>query len=336
MDSIPVVFLKGSHEEIGYQYGKLLKEKINKTIEFYAKYFNCTEQDLSDKATFFKNKIKEFNIDYVKEIDAISEGSNVKPLWIYALNARSEILAFDENECTSLFYKKTSILGQNWDWGKQLENLIVLLNITYDNGHKILMMTEPGIIGKIGLNNSGLGVCLNILRRNKQLNGVPVHIVLRSILDSTSLSEAKNNIKTSGFGKASNILLGCEDSSCLDIEFAGNENFELISDNDFLLHTNHYLVRKINPDIESYKCSLTRYNTASEIINNQQLQSIENIKNLLLDSSNKNYPIHRKYVKGNILDDSGTVCTIIMDLKKKIIHLKKGNSPDSNFKAYRL
>ena len=66
------------------------------------------------------------------------------------------------------------------------------------------MITEPGIIGKIGLNSSGLGVCLNILRINKRLDGVPVHIVLRAVLDATNINDALDRAKASGQGKASN------------------------------------------------------------------------------------------------------------------------------------
>ncbi|MCP4177455.1 MAG: hypothetical protein GY756_06795 [bacterium] len=336
MNTVPLISLKGSHEEIGYQYGIQLKNRIHKTVESYSKYFKCTKAELSPKADYFKNKILEFNPDYVTEIEAISKGAEISSQWIYALNARSEILALEENECTAVYYKKTSLLGQNWDWDKDLEDLMVLLKIEHDSGHKILMMTEPGILGKIGLNSSGIGCTLNILRRNKKLDGVPVHIVLRSILDSSTFEYAKSNIFKSGFGRASNIILGCKEGSCYDIEFAGDENFEFTTSNDSLVHTNHYLAKMINPTIDSYNCSHARYDTAKDIIEKQSDQTIDDMKNLLLDRSNKDFPIQRIYKKGIVSENSGTVCSIIMDLKKNTVYFKKGNSTDRNFNIYQL
>jgi isopenicillin-N N-acyltransferase-like protein len=31
------------------------------------------------------------------------------------------------------------------------------------DGHQLIQLTEPGILGKIGMNSAGVGVCLNIL-----------------------------------------------------------------------------------------------------------------------------------------------------------------------------
>ena len=87
------------------------------------------------------------------------------------------------NVCTALCFQPTALLGQNWDWSSQLENLAVLLQIRVSENMTIQMLTEPGIIGKIGMNSQGIAACLNILLLNKPLDGVPIHIVLRSILE---------------------------------------------------------------------------------------------------------------------------------------------------------
>ena len=82
-----------------------------------------------------------------------------------------EILTLDvpmgANECTALCFQPTALLGQNWDWSSQLENLAVLLQIRVSENMTIQMLTEPGIIGKIGMNSQGIAACLNILLQNK-------------------------------------------------------------------------------------------------------------------------------------------------------------------------
>ena len=40
-----------------------------------------------------------------------------EPLWLYALNARTEItMLHNPQECTAIVLPKRGILGQNWDW----------------------------------------------------------------------------------------------------------------------------------------------------------------------------------------------------------------------------
>ena len=77
-------------------------------------------------------------------------------------------------ECTTLAFKNQRILGQNWDWESDIEELAVILDIETEDGHRILTMTEPGMIGKIGMNNHGVGVGLNFMTiDNYQPYGVP-------------------------------------------------------------------------------------------------------------------------------------------------------------------
>ena len=60
----------------------------------------------------------------------------------------------------------------------------------------IMMMTEPGIIGKVGMNSSGVGVSLNLLVAKKvPKDGLPIHILLRTALDSNSVREWQDKIE---------------------------------------------------------------------------------------------------------------------------------------------
>lgn len=57
---------------------------------------------------------------------------------------------------------------------------VILLEIDQTPRPNILMATEAGIVGKIGLNSEGLGVCLNLLGpEHNTMRGVPIHIILR-------------------------------------------------------------------------------------------------------------------------------------------------------------
>jgi len=326
----PELTISGSPDERGVAHGDALAAEIEATIDFYATAFKKTSAEIFDRAKHFRRVIQEYSPAYCQEIEGVAAGAKIKePLWIYALNSRSEILALDAsgnlNECTALCFQSTALLGQNWDWGRRLEKLAVLMQIKVSADHTIKMLTEPGIIGKIGLNSQGIGTCLNILLINKPLNGVPIHIVLRAILDAQTLEEAKMAIQKSGFGKASNILFGDRVGNFNYAEFAGDQAFLKQCTGQFMVHTNHYLERPINPDDNDFCGSYTRYRIANEKATALSQYSIDNMKSILTDRSNREYPIWRTYEPDDDLQEAGTVATIIMDLKTQQLHVRRGN-----------
>lgn len=330
----PEFTFTGTPGERGYAHGEALSTEIEATIDFYTTVFKKTSAEIFERAKHFRSVIHEYNPAYCEEIEGIAAGAKIRePLWIYALNSRSEILSLDPsaklNECTAICFQSTALLGQNWDWGRPLEKLAVLVQIKISEDQTILMLTEPGIIGKIGLNSHGIGACLNILLIDKPLNGVPIHIVLRAILEAQTLEEAKMAIRKSGCGKASNILFGDQEGNFNFVEFAGDESFCVQPRGQFTIHTNHYLKRQINPNAGDFRNSYTRYHTAKEKASTLSNFTIDEMKSILTDRSSHEFPIWREYKPDNDLLDVGTVATIIMDLKAKQLHIRKGNIKNS-------
>ena len=243
MKNIQYIEVDGPPHNRGFQQGKQLTERIEKNIAFYKSLIKMPETELLSQVNNFIYKIKEFNHRYCEEIEAIAEGAGVDPVWIYFLNCRTEILNNEEvDECTTLFFKETSILAQNWDWAENSEELIVVMKSTDENNNTFIQLTEPGILGKIGMNDKGVGVCLNILSPEYgKVSGVPIHILLRAILESESVEDAKKIIKEHGSNTVSNVLIGSADGTSTNLEMNGLEVVEIFSDTTTLFHTNHYL-----------------------------------------------------------------------------------------------
>ncbi len=212
MSRFKEITISGTPNARGRKHGELLYREIRLALKYYKSIFNLSEFRLLELGEYYLGLISAYKKEYAQEITGIAEGAGIDTRWIAVLNARTEILSYrDANspmECTALFSKSTALLGQNWDWAKVLEDLVVMMKIVMPEGPVIRMITEPGIIGKIGLNSAGLGVCLNILTINRPLKGLPIHIVLRSILESSTLDQARDVVAQAGYGKASNILVG--------------------------------------------------------------------------------------------------------------------------------
>ena len=79
---------------MGLQHGRILKERIMDTIELYSRtaFHEIPEEEIFARSGFFRDKIREFNASYCEEIEAIAEGAELQPEWIYALNCRTELI----------------------------------------------------------------------------------------------------------------------------------------------------------------------------------------------------------------------------------------------------
>lgn len=340
MNQFPLITITGEPFERGKQHGRQLRAEIAKTIEFYRSIFILPEAEILQQAEYFQQIIAQFDHHYSKEIEGIAEGADVNPLWIVALNARTEILSRNggaSHECTSAFFAESSILGQNWDWGKALESLTVLMKIVRPDGHVIFMITEPGIIGKIGMNSAGLGVCLNILTQNKVLDGLPVHVVLRAILDCNSLQQVEALLARHDKGKSSNIMVGDASGNGFDLEFCADSSYRLTPESGYLLHTNHYLGNPINSEQDpDFQSSYARFNTATQIIGASKKRNSDSMCELLSDESSPTHPIYREYVPNESVHELGTICSIVMNLAQQKMQVRKGKGPGAEFIEYRI
>ncbi len=330
--------IAGTPHERGFSHGLQLKMQIADALVFYKRIFKLNDEKIRERATHFKQVITQFNPEYADEINAIAEGSEQDPLWIFALNARTEILSVNgglfTNECTSMCFTRARVLGQTWDWAKPLEALCVLMRITRPDGHVVQMLTEPGIIGKIGMNSAGLGVCLNILSINQELDGVPIHVILRAMLDCQSVSEAAQIVKLAGTGKSSNIIVADAHGDGTDIEFAADETVALTAVDGSFVHTNHYLGEPIN-DLANpvFENSQHRLATAMESVLNAEAHTVDSMKEILSNRADSQHPIYRTYCADEHLGDVGTVATVVMDLSDRQLHIRKGNSPAASFET---
>ena len=94
----PVIKIHGSAEDRGRQHGTLLKERIHRTIEFYQKQFQLPEEQILGIADQFRKSTEAFKKDIYIEIETLAHAAEVDPLWIYALNGRTELLNLNPME----------------------------------------------------------------------------------------------------------------------------------------------------------------------------------------------------------------------------------------------
>ena len=326
--------LSGNPYSLGRTHGGELRDEVIACVDFYRSLLGLGEEELQRRAVFFERLIRAYAPRQAEEIDGIAAGSGLPPLHIFAINARSELVPFTVAECTSVSAPQTGLLGQTWDWCEQLEELVTVLSITREDGHRLLTVTEPGIVGKIGLSSAGLGVCLNFLIAPRSADGVPIHNLLREALESSSLQEARGRLRQAGTGRGGNIILAADAADqAVNFEYSGDTVDETAINGTFV-HTNHCLFRRLSTG-ELEANSVARYDRAVELCRARPIMALQDMKDVLGDRQDADNPICASYYPlygFNV----GTICTVIMDLVGRNMHFRMGNDPAVEFTEYRL
>lgn len=345
--TIPLIELQGTPEESGYQYGRLARERIVRCYELYAGLFDGVDDAwLEDRGNLYFELVSDQLPHLGAELAAVASGCGL-PVWKLAcLNARTELyLQNCEDapvECTAAAFPQTGLLGQNWDWVRASEDLVVLLDIARPDGFRILTMTEPGLLAKIGLNNAGIGVSLNILPGKPTSVGIPVHVLLRRLLELTDLADAVELLESISLDTYSNILLMDREGRYLNLELNG-PRIEIIQYGDECpVHTNHFLATGVPIDEVRFRNSIHRLSRARTICTDSISLDRSAMQALFQDREGGEDAICRDYRPSQLLRatgpqmEIGTVCSIIMDLRDQTMWLSRGRPSADSYVRYSI
>ncbi|KAI7562004.1 hypothetical protein KC343_g8394, partial [Hortaea werneckii] len=149
---------------IGHKHGREAKHQVAGTIAFYAHMFQETSHmswaKVQELALSFEPVLRRKWPAYLEEISGLAAGAGVELADIIAVNVRTEIaFGLFSDGCTALSWRtgSASFLAQNWDWMEEQKAHLIVLEIEQHGKPTIKMVTEAGLIGKIGLNSAGVG-----------------------------------------------------------------------------------------------------------------------------------------------------------------------------------
>jgi len=356
----PLIEVAGSARERGQGHGQQAKARIQRSIATYARLFAYCGIDWHGArrlAAAYRDVIGDLDPGLLAEIEGIASGSGRAVDEILALNARTEILppsypgephpeldriaaanakqgVPDWGECTAVAVKParsttgTTLLAQNWDWLGVQRASLVLLRVRSADGASCLTLTEAGMLAKIGLNNRGFGVCLNILRSTDDgaHPGVPVHVLLRALLERDSVADAVAFALTLTFGASSNVLCADAAGDTAAMEFSPR-GLEVVRGADAALcHTNHFLAPAAARHQASLAPSLSTVPRLARITAltcaHQGRFSPADLQRMLRDESDGYLSICRR-PDPSLAPEARfeTVASVVMDLGERVMHI---------------
>jgi hypothetical protein len=112
----------------------------------------------------------------------------------------------------------------------------------------VTTLTEFGVLAKIGVNDAGLGVMLNMLHHSadeqvgEQRIGFPVHVLLRTLLeDCTSVDEARDLVRSLSFSASSALTVVDRGGDAASFETFPEGVGEVKPEAGLLVRTNHFV-----------------------------------------------------------------------------------------------
>jgi isopenicillin-N N-acyltransferase like protein len=247
---------EASDGDRGRALGAAQRERIELVTGVYARLFALNGLGAADVAGLgvqALERITAFAPELGAEIEGIAAGSGQAVETVAALNARTEILAATAGECSTIaclgaMTASGSALGiQTWDWHNELADGWIVWTIEHPDGRRVETMTEAGIVGKIGMNDRGVALLLNILghRDDGPPIGVPIHVLCRAVLDRADGAVAALEMVAAAEVSASSAITIVTDEDggavcTVEVSPAG-PGFLTADDRGVLVHTNHFV-----------------------------------------------------------------------------------------------
>ncbi|MEI7644008.1 MAG: C45 family peptidase [Chloroflexales bacterium] len=222
----------------------------------------------------------------------------------------------------------TTILAQTWDWAGDQRAACILLRVRAPGEPEILTMTEAGIVAKIGLNRAGLAVGLNLLRSeiDGRALGMPVHVLLRKMLQAGSFAQARAVADMAPAGGSSCVTLASATGDLVSLEITPAGVAEVWPQGGVLAHANHCLdvgaatgECLISPALSTTR---ERYGRAWDLLNTGGALGIADFQAILRDHGGDPRCICRHPdPRLAPVDRSESVCGIVIDLGTRVMHV---------------
>ncbi len=248
----PFIRIAGSPHERGLEYGRRASEKIGNSLSLYRELFEAYAALHWDEAVrrsaLFEPSIREYLPDALEEMRGIAEGAGVTHGDILALNCRSELMFALPDGCTSVVIPPEAskdghtYVAQTWDWLKPAHGACIVLEVRQASPlPTLLMVCEAGMVSGKGVNSAGMGCGLNAVGIGWGRVGLPLHVMLRGVINSVKTSDAIEAVAKARRAGCGNFYIGSAEGLALHLEFTPDDFDVLMADTTGLAHANHFL-----------------------------------------------------------------------------------------------
>ncbi len=314
IEGIPFLKLSGTYYEMGEQYGRLLKEDMQKIYTHLIPYKDKWLQELPDDICERLERLTPEEM--IQQLKGMADGSGL-PYNDLLLSAYWGVL--ERGGCSSILVKikrgrkdERILHGRNYDYGYEMGKFPVVVEYQPKGGIKHVV---PGTIGYVaaphGVNDYGITVSENMGRGDRRENTIHYmspNLKLREILyTATNLHQADELSEEykSDVGVIHTISSASEnDGAIYDIYYNAVKR-NGFNGNDYLFATTSYLNEELNRQI---KCP--RYKIIDGYVQKRMINSVDDMIKVLADPGST-YGVN----------NSSTIHSIVFDPQQKTIYM---------------
>jgi len=339
---IPVIHVKGSHYDVGYQIGTQMKAQLRELVQhskdYVLKESHHTWEDIRIQTRLLLEYSKKYVPEYVEEIKGAADATGIDLVDLFSelceeiyaknyLGGCSDLIASDDVTADGCVYA-----AHNNDTSPGLQKHAVVIHYQVEGEPEILAVGYGGLGISIGFNSAGISLTGNELSMNDMKLGVPRMLLCRKILAARTIAEAIDASILQPRASNYNMVLTDANGEIYSIEGSATDYEALYATEGYLVHTNHYVsprMLKYELDRQELTSSMVRYNRANRLMKKNLGQiTFDMLKGFLQDHVSQPRSIcrHGESVK--------TTFSVIINLSTKTMFLARGNPCQSTYYEY--
>lgn len=208
-------------DERGFEVGSRFRLQIGESLDGYWRLFDAkgVQRDAArDGAHRIMDAVSAWSPSLATEMAGLARGAGLESWEAALLSGRTEIVALAEpsghGECSTGVHLPADGSAprtlQTWDWYMHLAKDTLAWSYVTDAGRRVHAFTEMGILGKVGINDAGVGSHMNMLNHTSDgsVVGIPLHLIARRIHDdATTLDEAIEIVRGAAIGASTSLTV---------------------------------------------------------------------------------------------------------------------------------
>jgi isopenicillin-N N-acyltransferase-like protein len=260
--SVPATYprytFRGSHFEIGRQFGEACAERIHLHLDLAQTRLEQNQgiprAHALSNAYRFEPFVAESAPFFVEEIRGVAAGAgiSIEEAWLLQLRAELGVVPAEKlqdepgDECTSyaILAEATAdghpMAGQNADLPPFYAQLGVMVELVFDDMPSVLMLTPAGQVSYLGINDRGMGAFANYLTCDGWRVGFPRYLLSRLALTKETVDEAVTAIRGLHRASSRNLMLIDGHGGAVDLETTPTRDAEIRPVRGMIAHANHY------------------------------------------------------------------------------------------------
>jgi len=342
--------VSGTPLEMGRQIGEAGREEIRGftaiALERVNKTIPVSRQNAMAVCRDSIPYIEAYSPDMLEELRGMQESAGVSLEELILLQIRNQLQPDADAGCTSFSTTRRSsaaesaIVGQNWDNDPALDPFTVVLTRRPADKPALMNITQAGLIAYIGLNDRGIGMCMNTLPAPSRRLGVPHYFAVRAIYETTTLDDAVQAVRRAERAIPGNVILATPQGPA-DLEITlGDVHVLRDEGTGLVVHTNHCLhpdLVLINDDFPELIQSTPRKMRIEKLFGESDRPlSMENAKTALRDHDHYPKSICRHPNEHPTNGFWVSVLSVIIEADAGRMHVSRGNPCEKPYETYQL